>query len=470
MSPKALESLDKQALIRLVLAQTETIAALTRRVEALEARVAELEAENAALRAKLKLPPKTPDNSSVPPSQGKKPSAEVAKSKARRHSHPGVHRPLHPDPTRRRDVLADRCGHCGTDVSGVLQTAFHAYDHIELPKIEPDVTRVTLHRGTCPCCRQLFRAEAPADMRPGSPFGSNLRAFVIYLRVVHAISFERLAQLMSDLVGLSVSEGALVAMLTDSQRAFAHQTSLIRARLLAGTVLQSDETTVRVGKRNWWLWTFHHGEDCCFVIRPSRGKDVVAEFLGEVRPDFWVSDRYGAQMGWAKIANQVCLSHLLRDTNYAVEAGDLTFATGLRRLLKRACAIGGRRPNLTDATLRTYLRKLNAELDRLLRITPMHAEGDKLKKAIVGCRQFLFTFMVERSVPTTNNGSERALRPSAVFRKVTNCFRSEWGANLYADIRSVVESARRRSIGALDAIRATLSRISFVDLRPSTAT
>ena len=45
------------------------------------------------------------------------------------------------------------------------------------------------------------------------------------------------------------------------------------------------------------------------MIRPSRGKDVVAEFLGEVRPDFWVSDRYGAQMGWAKIANQVCLSH-----------------------------------------------------------------------------------------------------------------------------------------------------------------
>ena len=27
--------------------------------------------------------------------------------------------------------------------------------------------------------------------------------------------------------------------------------------------------------------TFHHGQDCCFVIRASRGKNVVAEFLGD---------------------------------------------------------------------------------------------------------------------------------------------------------------------------------------------
>jgi transposase len=53
----------------------------------------------------------------------------------------------------------------------------------------------------------------------------------------------------------------------------------------------------------------------------------------------------------------------------------------------------------------------------------------------------------------------------AVYRKnlssgpdprITNGFRSQWGATLYADIRSVVETARRRSIRAIDAIRLTL--------------
>ena len=55
-----------------------------------------------------------------------------------------------------------------------------------------------------------------------------------------------------------------------------------------------------------------------------------------------------------------------------------------------------------------------------------------------------------------NNTSERALRPSVIFRKVTGCFRSHWGARLYAAIRSVVETARRRSVRAIDAIRLTL--------------
>ena len=55
---------------------------------------------------------------------------------------------------------------------------------------------------------------------------------------------------------------------------------------------------MRVGKQNWWAWVLHHDRECCFSIRPSRGKDVVEAFLGEHRPDFWVSDRLAAQMGW----------------------------------------------------------------------------------------------------------------------------------------------------------------------------
>jgi len=53
--------------------------------------------------------------------------------------------------------------------------------------------------------------------------------------------------------------------------------------------------------------------------------------------------------------------------------------------------------------------------------------------------------VTNRDLTATNNGSERAA-PCAVYRKITNGFRSEWGAALYADIRSVVETARRRSV------------------------
>ena len=71
--------------------------------------------------------------------------------------------------------------------------------------------------------------------------------------------------------------------------------------------------------------------------------------------------------------------------------------------------------------------------------------------------RYLFVFLTNREIPPTNNGSEQALRPCVIYRKVTNCFRSEWAAELYADIRSVIETARRHGIAALEAIRSTLN-------------
>ncbi len=448
MTREALDSLDKETLIRLVLAQVEAIAALTRECEALRARVAELE-------AKLGLPPKTPDNSSTPPSQGHKASGE-ALTRPKGKPHAGTHRPLHPNPTRQRDVMAAHCEHCAADVSGVTQIALQGYDRIELPEIVPDVTRVVLHGGICPCCAKRFKAAPPQGLEPGSPFGPNLRALVVYLRAAHAISFERLAQLMSDLVGLEISEGALVNIFADSQSAFGRATSRIRAKLLSGSILQSDETSVRVGKKTWWTWVFHHGDSATFIIAPSRGKDVVADFLGEYRPEFWVSDRLAAQMGWASKEHQVCLAHLIRDAQYAIDQGDSIFAPGLQDLLRRACGIGQRRVRLADATLRSHAYKLENRLDRLLRMVPTANAGDKLQRTIKKFRQHLFVFVTNRNLPPTNNGSERALRPCVTFRKVTNCFRSEWGAKLYADIRSVLETARRRAIESIARIRLTL--------------
>jgi transposase len=441
MNPDTLVQFSKEELIAQIEALTKQIDVLTKRVEALE--------------AELGKPPKTPDNSSVPPSQGHKASGE-SEPKPKAKPHAGSHRPLHPNPTRRRNVLADRCEHCRADVCAVPQAAVHAYDRIEIPEIVPDVTRVTLHGGVCPCCRQRFRAPPPAGLAPGSPFGPNLRAFVLYLRFAQAIPFERLARLMSDLLGLEISEGALANMLEASGGTFARQASLIRDRLLSGTILQSDETSVRVGKKTWWTWVFHNGDSACFLIRPSRGKAVVGEFLGAVRPDFWVSDRLGAQMGWARTAHQACLAHLFRDVQYAIDAGDISFAPSIKNLLKQAIAIGHRRDLLADTTLTVYAARLEAKLDRLLQIDPANQQGQKLLRMIKKYRQNLFVFVTNRTVPPTNNGSEQALRPCVIFRKITNCFRSQWGAKLYADVRSVFETARRRGVPILQAIRLTL--------------
>ena len=68
MAADSLAPLDREGLIQVILSQVQAI-------ERLGAEVAALRSENAELRAKLGQPPKTPDNSSVPPSRGQKPSA-----------------------------------------------------------------------------------------------------------------------------------------------------------------------------------------------------------------------------------------------------------------------------------------------------------------------------------------------------------------------------------------------------------
>ena len=111
----------------------------------------------------------------------------------RRKPHAGAHRPLHANPTAKRDVFAASCQHCGALFLDTPQFVCEAYDHIEIPSIIPHVTRVSLLGGACQCCARTFKAEPPQDMPKGSPFGPNLRALVIYLRFTQGIAFERLS-------------------------------------------------------------------------------------------------------------------------------------------------------------------------------------------------------------------------------------------------------------------------------------
>ena len=150
-----LNEADKDALI---LAQAQAIALLTEQLKMFSAEAAVLHAKVAELEAKLNVPSKTPGNSSKPPSQGQK-SSEESKQQGRRKSHRGAHRALHPSPTSRRDVVAGQCEHCGTDVSGQSQSVCEAYDHIEIPEIKPDVTRVSLMGGVCIVLRRTHGAQ-----------------------------------------------------------------------------------------------------------------------------------------------------------------------------------------------------------------------------------------------------------------------------------------------------------------------
>jgi transposase len=95
-------------------------------------------------------------------------------------------------------------------------------------------------------------------------------------------------------------------------------------------------------------------------------------------------------------------------------------------------------------------------------LAPANQHGKRLRKRYGRNRSRLFTFLDHPAAPPDNNGSERELRPTATYRKVTGGFRSNWGANLLAAVRSVVGTAARYGADAYQAIHAIIAGASVL--------
>ena len=416
----------------------------------------------AELRARiddLTRPGKTPDNSSVPPSKGQKPNRpDKAKRDGPRKGslgRTGGGRALTAEPDEVVVARPMRCRHCQAAFSDADQMLDARYDKIDLPKVRPVVTQVERYAGRCRCCGGTTLAALPEGLEPGTPFSLNIVALAMYLRFVHAVSYRRLSRLLLDLFALRISEGALDAAFRRGKPRFDADVAAILARLRRARVICSDETGVRIDGRGCWNWVFQNAEVVIHVVRHSRGADVVAEVLAGHRPALWVSDLYGAQQGHAEHW-QVCLAHQLRDCQYAIEAGDAVFAPRMKALLLRAVVLARRHRDLAETTRRAYRRRLEHALDAVMALAPSQRDGRRLRKRYARVRDHLFTFLEHPEIAADNNSSERELRPTATYRKVTGGFRSDWGADLFAAVRSVIGTAARRGIDAYQAIRETL--------------
>ena len=304
---------------------------------------------------------------------------------------------------------------------------------------------------------------APRGLEPGSPFGQSIAALVVYLHYAHAIGLERLAALMGEMFASPISEGAISNMLAATcwparvSRLLA-AAAAIRDTVTASPVVCSDETSARVSGKTWWEWVFIGTLAVLHVIRPSRGKAVVTR-----RCSGPFSRWSGSPICWAasaatRVQWQVCLAHLLRDARYAVECGDTAFSAPFKRLLLRAIAIGRRREGLKD----THAEAISGRPGSPARSD--HGGCPDWASRAASCAsaspptgRICSCSSPTAMCPYTNNVSERHLRPSVIFRKVTNGFRCEWGAETYAAFRSVVSTAKANRASVLDVLRFVLT-------------
>ncbi len=398
---------------------------------------------------------KTSRTSSKPPSTDRKERGERSKPGGAKPGHEGHSRVVSEAPDEVVAHRPDRCTGCGTALSVDLPAdVVSVHERIDLPVVAPLVTQHRRLAVRCPCCGLRVAAPVPAEAQ-GTPFGPRLHAVALYLKTFQALSPERLQGALSDLFGLTLSQGGLMNLLRRGQHRFEGGRDAAISAPRRAAVVASAETGVRIEGSNANHWVFRCAEAVVHQAAPTRAASVVRAMMDGHRPAVWLSDRYAARQGHAA-AHQTCLAHLARDVAYAVETSDDPVPWRPQLWLNAVLALAERVTGLASATLATKRRALDKRraLERQLASILTTTSACDLTRALQGkigrARDQLLTFLAHPGlVEPTNNACERALRPAVIQRKVTNGYRAMWAAQGEAAVRTVVDTARLRADAAV---------------------
>jgi transposase len=116
---------------------------------------------------------------------------------------------LSEQPDEIHQAIVEECSDCGVSLSSNPQQVMQRYDKIDIPPIRAQVRRVERYGCICPQCGSAQLAAVPEPLAPGSPFGERIAAIVTSFRYNHAISYQRLQQVLADLFSVEISEGAI---------------------------------------------------------------------------------------------------------------------------------------------------------------------------------------------------------------------------------------------------------------------
>jgi transposase len=445
-------------------------------VKALIARVDRLEEENRQLKVeieKLKQPPANSRNSSQPPSRDQKSNQPADKPK-KKHGPPFGHkrsvRELIDNPDRTISVKVEQCEQCHHDLRDVAPGKIVRRQVTELPEVNPTVIETRQHEVVCPHCQCLNRGRLPEGLEADRHFGPRLEAIVVFLKHQQHLSYERIVQTLRELFGIELSEGGIAAIIARAGQRAAAAAAEIKEQVISSPVIKSDETSARVGGRNFWHWVFIGASAVYHQIVARRNAKVIEDLMEEARAEAWVCDCFGTQLKAPARVFQLCLQHQLRDLQRVLDQpGGSLWAAEMQKLFREAIHLNNRfdcpEPQLT---LRGFMRRVSEienDLDALLDRRLGHSDERKLQDHYLLHRDKLLTFLHYPGVPPTNNQSEQALRTSVIHRKVTNGFRSNWGANAYADLLSAIATSKIKGQRVFETLVGLMGRpvLQFLD-------
>ena len=429
-------------------------------------RIKELEGEEPAEEddssSSSEKPEKNSSNSSVPPSQESIAARELRRTKSLRKpsGKPSGGQPGHKGSTLQSVSTPDRivkhepayCKCCGRPLDGIESRKIRKTQIVDI-KFVVETTEEQYYEKVCQCgC--VNNCDAP-NFR--IKYGDNIRALVSYLNVVQCIPFKRIAELISDLCGQRISEGTVQNILKGNSAKSDKTYDEIRKRIECAPVVGADETGAAVGKQLHWNWIFQTDALTYVYQLKSRGQEAVdSKFPNGLPHSTLVTDRKQTYFKMNVKDHQVCLAHLLRNAEYLNEL-DAKQDWSRRFIHLLAHAIDLRRnKTITQRKIKVLKTKMKNLLGESL--SHLDDEFERFKKGILKVKDYLFTFLSNPLVPYDNNASERGVRKIKVKQKVSGCFRTDSGADDFAKLHSIVETAMKNGNSKFNAILAVVKQ------------
>ena len=429
------------------------------RLNRLEEENRQLRAENSELKARLaKYEKQDSSNSNQPPSTDRFKKNQSLRKKSVNKSggqngHKGTTRLQTDNPDEIVKCNPEKCSSCGTDlvfVEGKVSNLRQEFD-VELP--EPKVVEYQQIEKICPKCNFKNKGDFPNHIRAPVQIGNNTKALTTYLHVNHKIPFNRTKEVIADLLGLDISEGTVENFLVKAFEETQQIHSEIMQKLKTCKCINSDETGIRVEKKNYQLWIWCNEHYSYYTADKRRSTAVIEEHLGTDYQGIIIHDCHAAQNNTRAGSHQQCLVHFDRPLIYAIQEENCYWSQSFYHFSLSARKVRDQiwQEGFDPEARLKIIEAFHKALDKIMEAPPNQEEGMKLYKRALKHRDSILTFMDHPDVPADNNGAERAIRNAKIRQKVSGCFRNSEAAQRYAVILSWLETAKKQGLSALEA-------------------
>lgn len=336
---------------------------------------------------------------------------------------------------------ANYCESCGNDLSLCAPEQEEVRQVVDIPEPRCSITNHITYKKLC-ACGHCNHGYFPANVKSHISYGPAVEALVVNLSTRQYIPLARLATLIGDQYGITMSQGTVVNILERFELKAQSVYNYIQAEIPKAEVAGSDETSIKVNGNRNWFHTYQTPDFTFIGFHPSRGKAAQEQFYPLGLPNAQlVTDCLAMQLGTPAKGHQVCIPHLLRElTAMEQEQPTQNWPGQIAIVLQLALEL-----KKVDYTI-GQVKQIEQQFQDLLRLDQSCAPG-KIRafwKRMIKHGDKVFTFLYHPNVPPDNNASERAIRNVKVKQKVSGQFKTEDGAIRYAKFRSIIDTLNKQ--------------------------